>query len=132
MPRVSDLAGGEVELHHIGSFWASLKNNCDNRSDKDTRSELEPGRVPELRWRWVIALAMVDDWQLTIGEVSRLFKCNKGNASRMIRKTRRILRANATELMQNQASQRMQRKSRKEHDVRQNVDEPYSDTDQLL
>ena len=98
MPRVSDLDGREIQLDRVGSFWVSLKRCCDNRAAKDTRSELSPGRVPELRWRWVVALALVEDWQLTVGEVSRLFGCNKGNASRMIRKTRRLLRSELAHL----------------------------------
>lgn len=98
MPRVTDLDGREVELQHVGSFWVSLKKCCDNRPEKDTRSELAPGRVPELRWRWVIGLALVEEWQLSVGEVSRLFCCNKGNASRMIRKTRTLLRTKLAHL----------------------------------
>lgn len=98
MTRVQDLDGREIDLQHVGSFWLTVKCFCDNRAEKDTRSPLEPGRIPELRWRWVVALALVDDWRFSVGEVSRLLRCNKGNASRMIRNTRRILRAELTTL----------------------------------
>lgn len=98
MGRVTDLDGKEIELHHVGSFWVTLKKLCDDRHECNTVGPLAEGRVPELRWRWVVGLALVEDWRLSVGEVARLFQCNKGNASRMIRKTRRILRDELTEL----------------------------------
>ena len=98
MPSVSDLDGREAELHHVGSFWVSLQKCCDNRPENDHCSQLEPGRIPGLKFRWIIGMALVDDWRLTIGEVSRLFGCHKGNASRMIRKTRQLLRENLAQL----------------------------------
>lgn len=69
----------------------TLISYCDDRAKKDTRGKLSPGCVPELHLKWLIGLAMVEDWQLSVGFVSRFYGCSRGNASRMIRKTRAIL-----------------------------------------
>lgn len=87
------LTGDAVYIAPTDTIWSTLRNLCDNREDRDTRSPLAPDRIPRLYWRWIVAVAAVNEFQLTVADCADLMKCSKGNASRMLDHTRKLLLA---------------------------------------
>jgi hypothetical protein len=84
-------AQGGIDAASTGSIWLDLRPYCDDRKASDTRSPLARGQIAGLYFRWVIGVALVYDLGLTVADVARFAKCDKGNASRMIRRTCELL-----------------------------------------
>jgi hypothetical protein len=86
-------SGGGTEVDSIGSLWLDIKPYCDNRQPKDTKSPLDDNRIAGLHWRWVIGVGLVTGFGLTIADLARFLRASRGNTSRMIRQTRKLLDA---------------------------------------
>lgn len=79
------------------SLMGRILQRCDNRNPRDNRSQLAEGRIPGLRIKWVVALAMVDLWGLSVGEAGRFLGVDKGHASREVNRTRALLQSHGVE-----------------------------------
>ncbi|MHC4877593.1 MAG: hypothetical protein ACYTGL_13940 [Planctomycetota bacterium] len=74
-----------------GAWLPTMLPYCDDRRDKDHRGQLRPGRIPGLRWKWLVALKLHEQDELSIGQIAKVLGHARGHCCREINKTRELL-----------------------------------------
>lgn len=92
MPVFATISGDEIEVDCDGHYITSLNSICDTRRPHDTISKLPPGRIPGLRFRWIIAVELHSTYGLSLSQLAVVMGNHKGTVSRMLTKTRELLR----------------------------------------